>query len=244
MTLERADGGSPFVLACDHAGREIPRRLGTLGLADRELERHIAWDIGAAEVARGLSERLQAGLVLQTYSRLVVDCNRSTDHRDSMTTLSEHTHVPGNQEIAPYERTARIREVFDPYHEAVAGLLDQRARQQRPAVLICVHSFTPVFKGESRPWHIGLLYNRDRRVADLLHGALAIEDDLCVGDNEPYAISDESDYTVPVHGEQRGIPHIEVEIRNDLIAEPDGQALWADRLAHWLGFVWQDLESR
>lgn len=243
VTVERAEGGSAFVLVCDHAGDRIPRRLNALGLGAADLGRHIAIDIGAAAVARRLSAALDAPLALQTYSRLVIDCNRTPGGPGSIVTVSETTEIPGNRAVGASEAAARAREIFAPYHDAIRGLLDRRAAAGRASVLVAVHSFTPVFKGVSRPWHIGLLYNRDRRLADLLFEILGREAGLCIGDNEPYAVSDETDYTIPVHGEQRGIPHIEIEIRQDLIAAAQGQAEWAERLADALSAALPRLEG-
>jgi predicted N-formylglutamate amidohydrolase len=234
VSVERPDGASPVFLACDHAGNRIPGRLDSLGVADAELRRHIAWDPGAAEVARGLSARLDATLVLQAYSRLVIDCNRATHRPDSIATVSEHTGIPGNRDLHPDLAAARAREIFHPYHDTIVAALDARRANGRQSILFCVHSFTPVYKGEQRPWHVGLLYNRDDRLARALMTLMGEEPGLCIGDNQPYAISDESDYTIPVHGEQRGIPHVEVEIRHDLIETPEGQRHWAGRLEAWL----------
>ena len=234
VTVEREAGASPFVIAVDHASNRIPRRLGNLGLSARERQRHIAWDIGAAEVARGLSEALDAACVLQNYSRLVVDCNRSPNVTSSVPVLSESTPIPGNKDLSSAERLARIREVLDPYQDRIAELLDARDLAKRPSVLIALHSFTPRFLGEARPWHIGLLYNRDARLAHAMMALLAEQRDLVVGDNQPYAVSDETDYTIPVHGEQRGLIHVEIEIRQDLVTLPEGQAEWVERLTELL----------
>ncbi len=234
VVVERESGASPFVLVCDHAGNRLPRSVGTLGLPEAERRRHIAWDIGAAEVSRRLSAALDAALVLQPYSRLVIDCNRDPGVATSIVTVSELTEIPGNRDLPPAGRAARVREIFEPYHARVRALLDARRAAGRPTALIAMHSFTPVFKGASRPWHVGVLYNRDRTLAAVALDLLRAEPDLVVGDNEPYAVSDETDYTIPRHGEARGLPHVEFEIRQDLIAGPDGQRAWADRLARLL----------
>ena len=234
VQVERAGGESPVFITCEHAGRKIPQRLGDLGLQASDLERHIAWDIGAASVSRHLSSRLDATLVMQTYSRLVIDCNRSPGHSDSIATVSEHTQIPGNRDLDPGHVDARVEEVFQPYHDAIGSALDSRRDKGRDSILIAVHSFTPVFKGNARPWHVGLLYNRDDRLARILADLVGVEDSLCLGVNEPYAISDETDYTIPVHGEGRDIIHIEFEIRQDLIASEDGQRAWGARLEEWL----------
>lgn len=234
VTVYREAGRSSFFLTCEHAGREIPRRLGDLGLHASEFDRHIAWDIGAAGVARRLSTRLDATLVLQRYSRLAIDCNRSPGHAESIPVVSESTEIPGNRNLQSDEVAARVNEVFDPYHDTIVRALDGRRDNGHASLLIAVHSFTPVFKGKARPWHVGLLFNRDDRLARVLIELMNGNGTLCVGVNEPYAISDATDYTIPVHGERRGIPHIEFEIRQDLIASRDGQREWADRLENWL----------
>ena len=230
----RPEGRSDFVLTADHAGRAIPKRLGTLGLPDSELARHIAWDIGVAGVTERLSEALDAAAVLQTYSRLVIDCNRQPGLATSIPTVSELTLIPGNDNLSEEERNARRREVFQPYHDRIERLLERRGSQGRRTLLIAMHSFTPVFKGVLRQVEIGILYNRDARLPHILLDLLRHEGDLNVGDNEPYAVGDLSDYTVPVHGERRGLPHVEIEIRQDLIADAAGQTAWAARLARLL----------
>lgn len=232
VTLERPDGTSPLFLTCDHAGRRIPRRLGQLGLHEPDLGRHIAWDIGIAAVSRQISAALDAALIAQTYSRLVIDCNRPLDAVSSIPTISEATEIPGNLRLTQAERQARIDEIFAPYHAAIAAALDARAG--RPTLLIAMHSFTPVYLGESRPWHIGTLYGRDRRLARVLYDLLRRERGLTVGDNQPYAASDMTDYAIPVHGERRRLPHVGIEIRQDLIAHEAGQAEWAERLTRLL----------
>ncbi len=230
LEVLRPDGTSPFFLTCEHAGKLFPKRLGTLGLEGSDLERHISWDIGAAEVARRLSEQIDATCVLQTYSRLVVDCNRWPAAEDFITTSSEDTVIPGNIDIPGSEAKAREREIFRPYHDTIQELLDAREEHGRHTVLIAVHSCTPVFHGVSRPWHIGILYEHDRRFAGALLDLLQEHDDLQVGDNEPYFMTSEKDYAVPVHGQNRAILHVELEIRQDLITSAEGQQEWAERL--------------
>ncbi len=234
FSVVRENGESPFVLICDHAGKRIPRALGDLGVSAAERERHIAWDIGAAEVASHLSEQLDACFIRQTYSRLVIDCNRPLDVAGSIVTRSELTDIPGNAGIDEASRALRAREIFDPYHARIASELDHRLERKQPTILVSVHSFTPVYLGTSRPWHIGMLYGRDPRVARLLLDRIRAEGEWNVGDNEPYAVTAITDYAIPVHGEGRGIPHIGLEIRQDLIAEPSGQTAWAERIAGWL----------
>jgi predicted N-formylglutamate amidohydrolase len=234
VVVEREGGASPFLLVCDHAGQVLPRRLGTLGLPESERRRHIAWDIGAAGVARHMAAKLDAVLILQTYSRLVIDCNRDPTVATSIVTVSELTEIAANRDLPAAERDARVREIFQPYHARIRQELDTRQQRGQPTILVAVHSFTPVFKGVSRPWHIGVLYNRDRRLAGILLDLLHAEGEHVMGDNEPYSVSDETDYTIPRHGEDRGLPHVELEIRQDLIAEPEGQRTWGDHLVRLL----------
>lgn len=228
---------SDFLLTADHAGRLIPQRLGDLGVAASELQRHIAWDIGIAGVTEKLAPLLDATSVLQTYSRLVIDCNREPEWASAIPAISELTAIPGNEGISAHEREARRREIFLPYHQQISNLLDQRAALGRRSVLVAMHSFTPVYKGEARQVEVGILYNpndRDTRLPHIMLDLLRAEAGFVVGDNQPYAITDNSDYTVPVHGERRGLPHVEIEIRQDLIADDTGQARWAACLARLL----------
>ncbi|MGB6400818.1 MAG: N-formylglutamate amidohydrolase [Bradyrhizobium sp.] len=232
-----AAGRSPFLLICDHYGRLIPRALGDLGLAESELTRHIAWDIGIAGVAEALSKQLDAHLIAQNYSRLVIDCNRPPHAASSIPRISEATTIPGNEGLTGEAAAIRRREIFDPYHRHIDAIIDQRLRDQRPTALVALHSFTPVYAGIARPWHIGTLYHRDTRLPPLLLKLLRAEPDLVVGDNEPYAVSDETDYTIPLHGEARGLISTGIEIRQDLISDQAGQQQWAERLACIFGAI-------
>jgi predicted N-formylglutamate amidohydrolase len=239
-----ADGRSPFLFTGDHYGRLIPKRLGDLGLPASELARHIAWDIGIAAVAERLSRQLDAHLIAQRYSRLVVDCNRPPHVASSIPLISDATTIPGNEGLARDAIDARRREIFDAYHRAIGAAIDRRLRDGMPTVLVALHSFTPVYAGIKRPWHIGALYHRDTTLPPLLLKALRSEADLVVGDNEPYAVSDETDYTIPVHGEGRGLINTGIEIRQDLIADETGQQEWAERLARVLGEIETTLRAR
>jgi predicted N-formylglutamate amidohydrolase len=232
--VERPEGGSPFLLTCDHAGARVPRKLGTLGVSAQDMGRHIAWDIGAGAVAVKLAAALDAFAILQTYSRLVIDCNRQPGIPTSIVRLSEATRIPGNEVVTVEEAAAREREIFRPYHDRIRAELHKRLEQHRPTILISVHSFTPTFHGKPRPWHAGVLYNRDARLAIKLLQHLRAEPGLVIGDNEPYSVSDTTDYTIPEHGERRGLPHTGIELRQDLIDTETGQREWADRLTRAL----------
>lgn len=234
FTVERADGASPCLLTCDHAGRRLPQKLGDLGLTATQQETHIAWDIGAAGLARELARRLDAFLILQTYSRLAIDCNRPLRSPGSIVTQSEHTSIPGNRMVSDADAEGRARDIFHPYHDRIHAELDARLQRGQPAVLVALHSFTPVFDGVARPWHVGILYGRDARLGRVLLEVSRAEPGFVIGDNQPYDVSDETDYAIPVHGERRGIPHVELEIRNDVIAGEADQSRWAARLARWL----------
>jgi len=234
----RPDSTSPFLLTVDHAGRAMPRSLGDLGVSDAERARHIGWDIGILGVSTALAEMLGAAMAATRYSRLVIDCNRDPSVPTAFVTVSEATPVPGNVGLSDEGKAERVEALFRPYHDAVAALID--ARQGR-TVLVSMHSFTPRYLGVDRPWHVGVLYGRDDRLARVLLKLFEAEGDLVVGDNEPYRVSDLTDYTVPVHGERRGLPHVELEIRQDLIAEAAGQRAWAERLARLLPVALEQL---
>jgi len=236
-------GDSPFLFTCDHYGRIIPRALGDLGVAQSELVRHIAWDIGIAGVAERLSKEMNAHLVAQRYSRLVIDCNRPPGVASSIPVISEATTIPGNEGLAPEAAAMRRREIFDPYHRRIDEIIDAREHRGQPTFLVALHSFTPVYAGIARPWHIGTLYHRDRTLPPLLLQHLRAEGDLVVGDNEPYAVSDTTDYTIPVHGEMRGLINTGIEIRQDLIGDQAGQEQWAARLARILKQIEETLRT-
>lgn len=231
VNLHNLGGRSPIFLVCEHAGNRIPEKLGDMGLDAVERERHIAWDIGADGLSKQLSTLLDAPLITQDYSRLVCDCNRSTHVDSFIPTLSEATRIPGNEGLSSAARQARIDEIYRPLHRRIEQEIDQRLALGQPVVFISVHSFTPIFLGEERPMHLGLLYAKDPRLASLVGSVLREHGNSVVVDNEPYALDHERDFTVPYHGEQRGIPSLEFEVRQDLIAEPDGQEAWAERLA-------------
>lgn len=230
VEVVRAEAAGPFVLVCDHAGRALPRALGSLGLSADELQQHIAWDIGAAAVARNLSAALDAPLFLQRYSRLVIDCNRPLSAPDSIPTKSGGIVIPGNAHVTEAEAEQRIDAIFSPYHREIVGALERR-----PAyLLVSVHSFTPELHGERRAFHAGVLYERDSRLAAPLLELLRKEPGLVVGDNEPYAASAATDYAIMEYGERRGAPYVELEVRQDLVADEAGQRLWAERFARLL----------
>jgi predicted N-formylglutamate amidohydrolase len=225
---------SPYVIVCDHAGRALPRALGSLGLPAQEFERHIAWDIGAAALAQGLREALAGWLILQNYSRLVIDCNRPLTSPDSVVRRSEDTPIPGNQDVSLEEVALRVRDIFEPYHARIRRKLDERASRGHASVLVFVHSFTPTFRGVARAWHAGVLYHRDTRLALPLLAALRREPELVIGDNEPYAASPLTDYGIIEHGERRGLPHVELEVRQDLLGDASGVGAWTERIARLL----------
>ena len=182
VNFDNEASGSVFFLTCDHAGRLIPRSLGRLGLPEAETFRHIAWDIGIGAVGQQLSRHLDATIIRQTYSRLVIDCNRDPTVPSSIPEISETTEIPGNCGITPADRAARISAIFRPYHDRIAAALDRRAAEGRASLLVALHSFTPVFKGVSRPWHGAVLFNRDRRFAHILAGLLRAERGLVIGE--------------------------------------------------------------
>ncbi|EYF06743.1 N-formylglutamate amidohydrolase [Chondromyces apiculatus] len=226
-------GASRCVLLCEHASNLLPRRVGDLGLDHADMQRHIAWDLGAAALARELSRRLDAPLFLAGYSRLVIDCNRPLWAKTSIVEMSESTAIPGNVGLREPQRQARARALFEPFRDAIAAHLDARQAAGRPTVVVGVHSFTPVFLGAARRWQCGILYAAAEAFARQLIERLR-QEVAEVGDNEPYRVSNESDYTVPMHGDGRGLPAVLIETRQDLLATSAGIAEWSERLARAL----------
>jgi predicted N-formylglutamate amidohydrolase len=232
FSVRNLGAASPFLLVGDHAGREIPRRLGGLGLGAGDMDRHIAWDIGVAGLGAALADRLGAAFIAQRFSRLVIDANRDPARADSIGEVSDGTAIPGNRALSPDDRAARRREVFAPYHARIAQELD--ARKGRPTVLVALHSFTPRMDGSDRPWRFGVLHMGDSPFCRAMLAALRAElgADI-VGDNQPYRM-DEVDYTAPFHAIGRGLDYLELEVRQDLLADAAGQARVAALLARLL----------
>jgi predicted N-formylglutamate amidohydrolase len=241
FTVINAHAESPFLLTADHAGRVIPSVLGDLGVAKADLERHIAWDIGIAGVTRRLAAALHAPAVLQTYSRLVIDCNRQPMVASAFPEISEATPIPGNIGLSAAEKLLRRQEIFDPYHAEIARLIHAHAPKRY--IYVAMHSFTPVYLGAKRAMHVAVLYNRNPRFSHVLAGLLREETSLVVCENEPYRVTDETDYGVPVHAEAGWLDYAEIEIRQDLIEDIGGQQEWAMRLARILPIAEKRLRS-
>lgn len=222
-------GRAPFVLVCEHASRLLPPGYGRLGLPRAEFDRHIAWDIGAAEMATRLACLLDAPLFLAGYSRLLIDLNRPPDSPTSIPEISESTAIPGNLGLDPAERRRRYELAFKPFHEAVAAFL--AARDAATTTVIGIHTFTPVFKGVSRSWQAGVLFRQAASLGEELAAAIESRCKTPVGRNEPYRVTLEEDYTVPVHGDGRSRPAALIEVRQDLVTEVFGIERWSRLLA-------------
>jgi len=230
LFVENEAGAAPAVILCDHASNMIPAPLAGLGLAPEDLERHIAWDPGALGVARELSRRIDAPLVAGRVSRLVIDTNRDPSMPDSIPTLSEVTEVPGNIALTEAERMSRVRAVYAPFHDAV-GRIVRRKRREGAVALIGVHTFTPIYKSQHRPWHLGIVFDKDRRLSAPLLQHFRARADLVVGENVPYSPDDRVYHGLGRHAQPGGLPSVMIEIRNDLVATRQSQAEWSERLA-------------
>jgi len=226
----RRYGRSPFVIAVDHAGRRIPNRLGNLGLPPSELERHTAWDLGALGVAKRISATLDAPLVAQEYSRLVIDCNRTPGSETSIPRMAESLEVPGNVGLSDEEIAARRSEIFEPYHAHLRAVLRERRAARQPTILVTQHTMTSVLKGVRREMHAAVLYEHDRRFAGIVLEMLRRNEELLIAENEPYLVQ-LTHYTVPHHAEAHGLPYVELEIRQDLVSDEAGEGVWAVRIA-------------
>ncbi len=231
-----ADGKAPAVLFCDHASRALPAALAGLGLDESVLGRHIGWDIGAGDVTRRLAALIDAPAVLAGYSRLAIDCNRSLATPASIPRVSDGNEIPGNRGIDDAAAKARAEACFWPYHNAVDDIIARVAERVSgvPAV-ISMHSFTPAFQGFERPWHVSVLWDHDARFAKRLIAALAADPAICVGDNEPYSGRVPIPYSIPAHAVARRLPHVTIEIRQDLVDTHHGAETWANILAAALG---------
>lgn len=236
--FEAIDGAedAKVLIICDHASPVIPARLGELGVDEQARLSHVAWDIGAAEVTRRLARRLNCPAVLAGVSRLVIDCNRQPGDPTSIPSCSCGVAVPGNAAVDDAEADARAEEWFWPYHHEIGTRLAHLLRHGIPPAMISVHSFTPSLNGVARPWHVGVLWNRDSRMAGPVLDRLRAHGDLVVGDNLPYS-GREINYTLDTHAGAAGLPHVSFEIRQDLIGDAAGCARWGDLLADALGPV-------
>lgn len=233
VKITNRGGKSPFLLICDHASNHVPEQFGTLELQPADLQRHIAWDPGALQVAQMLAKALDATLVESCVSRLVIDCNRPLDAPDLILSVSpsERLVVPANQNLSPHQRNERIALSWKPFHTAIEEIVEERLAKGRPAWLVSIHSFTPVFKGANRPWQIGIIHDDDERLAGPMIAALKRDGSLNVGINAPYSPADRVYYTLERHARSRGLPCAMIEIRNDEIATEAGQEAWGNRLA-------------
>ena len=236
------EGAARFAILCDHASNRVPRALDGLGLAPAELERHIAWDIGAAAVTRRLAAHFDAPAVLAGYSRLVIDCNRRLEDEQSILSLSDGTAIPGNRNLTGGDAAARVDACFEPYHRACTAVLDGvEVRSGEAPTVVMMHSFTPVMNGALRPWHTGVLWDgEDGRMALPLLHALRAREGLEVGDNEPYSGASPHGYTMPAHAARHGRANVQIEIRQDLIADQAGVENWSAILIETLTEVFTD----
>ena len=229
--IENGKGASPFLIVCEHASNFIHASLGALGLNAGDLSRHIAWDPGALPVSRGLSKALDATLVFSRVSRLVIDCNRPADAADLIPDISETTEIPGNRGLSPDQRAERIAMSHAPFHAALDRLIEDRMDRGQETAIVTIHSFTPVYKGLTRPWQVGIIHDEDDRLAKPMIARLRAAGGLTVGVNEPYSPADSVYYTLERHARPRGLACAMVEIRNDEISDEAGQQKWVDRLA-------------
>tara|TARA_B100000676_G_scaffold313283_1_gene392995 strand:+ start:4989 stop:5774 length:786 start_codon:yes stop_codon:yes gene_type:complete len=238
FTVLNADGKSPILLVCDHASPVVPRAMEYIGLDKNTFKQHVAWDIGAEDVTRRLSEKIDAVAVLSGYSRLLIDLNRHPGGLDSIPEKINDTIIPGNFKLCKKQRLERIESFFWPYHQNVSNALGCLWRRGPVPALVSIHSFTPFLGGNRRPWDVGVLWNRDSRLAVLLLDELKKfkTRSFHIGDNKPYS-GKKLGYTIDVHAGVVGLPNCAVEIRQDLIDTSDGAQFWSDALASILGKI-------
>jgi predicted N-formylglutamate amidohydrolase len=228
----RPQGQGPILFVCDHASNAIPALHGNLGLSEDQRADHIAWDPGAAGLTQGLSDALDCPAILAQASRLLIDCNRHPDAIDAIAAISEATPIPGNTDLTQAQIAARIAAYHTPFHTAIEQTCARLGPQIR--AMVALHSYVPVFHGQQRPWHLGLVYSADRRMADAVKAGLSVDPALVIGDNEPYSGQDRFYYTLNRHAQAHGLPCLMIEMRNDLIKNASDQAAWAKILAPML----------
>lgn len=224
-------GRAPVLLVADHASPFFPAAMNQLGLANWVLERHVAWDIGSDQLARCLADALDAQAVLAGFSRLIVDANRKPDDPTAFAEVSDGIAIPGNIDLDEAQKALRMQSFFKPYHGAIATRLNRFRSQQIVPAFISIHTCTPVFDRVVRPWHIGVMWDRDPRIAVPLMENLRAMDGVCIGDNEPYSGRHPHDFTVDFHAEPAGLPHVGIEVRQDLVSDDRGARKWAGILA-------------
>ncbi len=230
-TIYNDSGKAPLLLVADHASREIPQVFQQLGLDAASLDLHIAWDIGSADLARGLADLLDAPLILGGYSRLVIDLNRQPDDATAFPPISDGVVIPGNAIVDEPQKSMRIETFFQPYHAAISERLDHLQAAGVTPALLSIHTCTPVFNGLQRPWQIGVMWDKDPRIAIPMMQQLRQMEGLCIGDNQPYSGRHPHDFTIDFHAERRGIPHVGIEVRQDLVSDAAGALKWAEILA-------------
>ena len=234
ISIFNPTGAAPVIVVCDHASNAIPRALDRLGLDERAIGSHISHDIGAADVARQLAGRLDAPAVMSGYSRLVVDCNRGLDHESLIIAQSDGVTIPGNRDLDAGEVSRRVKEIFWPYHHRIGnGISGFAQRGIKPAIL-SIHTFTAMIDNVPRPWHVGVLWDRDPRIAVPLIGALRAAGELEVGDNQPYSGRQKFGYSIETHATETGLPNVLIEIREDMVDDAAGAGLMAEILARAL----------
>jgi predicted N-formylglutamate amidohydrolase len=233
-------GTARVLLVADHASPYFPAAMNQLGLADWVLERHVAWDLGSDILTRLLADELDAQAVLAGFSRLIVDPNRRLDDPTAFPEVSDGIGIPGNLDLDEAQKALRVQSFFQPYHDAIEDRLGRFAARGEVPALISVHTCTPVFDRVVRPWHVGVMWDADPRIALPLMERLRAMDGICVGDNEPYSGRHPHDFTVDFHGERAGLPHAGIELRQDLVSDEAGARRWAAILAAGLAPVLAD----
>ena len=232
------EASKPCLFICDHASNRIPEHLNKLGMADTDIESHAAYDIGAADITEYLANHFQATAIFCRYSRLVIDVNRWPSDPSAVPSVSEVFSIPGNQDLSPLEKDQRIEQVFLPYHQALAGEVARLESAHPQVPMFGIHSFTPVYYGEQRPWHIGVMWDDDEPFARRVIAALElVAPDIVVGANKPYDTGEIKHFTLEYHANRQNHPHVIVEVRQDLVATKESARDWAKIIAKALDHV-------
>lgn len=223
-------GSSPALLVCEHASAALPEGLAG-AYPPALLKMHYACDLGAGSLVRRVSELLDAVAVVANYSRIVIDCNRRLADPTLVLTHADGEPVMANIGLAPAALQQRIDEIYAPLHATISATLVRLEQRTPLPIYIAIHSFTPALHGDSRPWHIGVMWDRDDRVAQPLIDNLSQDSSILVGKNQPYSGREVQDFSVDFHAERSGLPNVAIEVRQDELATPQGIEQWAQRLA-------------
>jgi len=228
FSVYRATSLSKIIILCDHASNYIPKKYNNLGLKRSDVNKHIGWDIGALKVAKKISKNINCSLIHSSFSRLLIDCNRHLKSSGAFIKKSEDIVIPGNKNVSKKEKLLRAKKYYFPYHDQINKVIERKLKDKIVPILVSIHSFTPIYLGESRPWHIGLLQRKDQRLSSIFAKEIKKNKKIVLGINQPYKLDLAGDFTIPFFSESYGLPHVLIEIRQDLLIKNKSINFWSN----------------